>query len=119
MSYPRGTDTQSLVFEIVLTSLLVLVVLGAATQHRLLGPDAALPTTATIAAGGLVGIPVSGASMNPARSLAPALINDRWAHQWIYILDHSRRHPRVLLTYLLRGAQRSDEHEAAQGEQNT
>ena len=58
-TYPHGPTGQSLGMEILLTTLLVVVILHAATEHRLLGPDAALPTCATIAAAGFVGLAIS------------------------------------------------------------
>jgi glycerol uptake facilitator-like aquaporin len=105
--------------EILLTTLLVIVILNAATQHRLLGPSAALPTGATIAAAGLVGLSVSGASMNPARSLGPAIVAGIGAHQWIYVVG-----PligaliAVFVTLVIHGPPMRDEQAAAEGDEN-
>src|SRR5262245_4870042 len=64
----------SLPMEAALTFLLILVVLGTASRYSLIGTDAALAVGATIACVGLFAAPVSGASMNPARSLGPAVL---------------------------------------------
>jgi aquaporin Z len=75
---------QALAMEVVLTLLLVTVILNTATRHRLLGPDAALPVGATVALCGLFAAPVSGASMNPARSFGPALVSGDFDGYWAY-----------------------------------
>jgi MIP family channel proteins len=72
--------------EGILTLLLVTVVLGTADRHRIVGPDAALAVGATISLCGLVALPLEGASMNPARSLGPALVTGRLDEVWIYIV---------------------------------
>lgn len=77
----------SLIMEVLLSAALVLVILGtAAAGPRLVGHNAALAVGATIALLGLVGSPVSGASMNPARSLAPAIVGGNTHGFWIYLL---------------------------------
>ena len=119
MTYPHGPAGQSLGLEVLLTTLLVVVILNAATQHRLLGPDAALPTAATIAAAGMVGLAVSGASMNPARSLGPALIGGVSQDQWIYVVGPLIGAViAVALTIVCHGRPRREEHEAAEGDGN-
>lgn len=75
----------ALAAEIVTTMALVLVALGTATRHRVLGAQAAIATGGTIAACTLVARPISGASMNPARSLAPAVLSHTTGWLWIYI----------------------------------
>lgn len=76
----------ALVMEIILTCLLVTVILGTAHDTRLVGHNAALAVGGTIALAGLFASPVSGASMNPARSLGPALISGNLGDLWIYIV---------------------------------
>jgi MIP family channel proteins len=82
---PSGSAGQSFVLEAVLTFFLMFVITSVATDVRAVGQSAA------IAIGGVVGLealfagPISGASMNPARSLAPALVSGTWTDQWIYI----------------------------------
>jgi glycerol uptake facilitator-like aquaporin len=62
-------------YELLMTLLLVLVILGTAEQSRLVGPNAAIAVGATIVLDGFIGGPVTGASMNPARSFGPALVS--------------------------------------------
>ena len=82
---PAGSGLQSFVLEVVLTFLLMLVILSVSTGAKEKG------ITAGIAIGSVVGLeamfagPISGASMNPARSLAPALVSGNLEHVWIYI----------------------------------
>jgi MIP family channel proteins len=72
--------------EIVLTFILMLVVMAVATDARVSGPVAGLAVGATVAADALAAGPLTGASMNPARSFGPALAAGVWATQWIYWL---------------------------------
>ena len=75
-----------LVMEIVLTCLLTTVILGTAHDTRLVGHNAALAVGGTIALAALFSDPVSGASMNPARSLGPALVSGNVGSLWIYFV---------------------------------
>jgi aquaporin Z len=80
---PTGGLSESFVMETVLTFLLMFVILGVTT-----GPDrgfAGIAIGATVCLGALFGGPVSGASMNPARSLGPALFSGLWTPIWLYI----------------------------------
>jgi MIP family channel proteins len=83
---PAGSDAQSFVWEIVLTFLLMLVIMAVATDTRAVGEAAAIAIGGTVALGALFGGPVSGASMNPARSLGPALVGGELGALWIYLL---------------------------------
>ena len=76
----------ALVWEIVLTTGLVSVVQGTSSGAQQLGALAALGVGGYIALAGLWGSPVSGASMNPARSLGPALVLDDWNSWWAYLV---------------------------------
>jgi aquaporin Z len=76
----------ALVWELVLTTGLVSVILGTASGAQQLGPLAALGVGSYIALAGLWGSPVSGASMNPARSLGPALVLGDWTAWWAYLI---------------------------------
>lgn len=84
---PHYGLTQSLVMEIILTTFLVTVIIGTATGHKVVGPNAGIAVGATIVLSGLFADPVSGASMNPARSFGPAMLSGGSALDslWIYI----------------------------------
>ncbi len=82
---PRGSARQSFLLELVLTLLLMFVITSVATDVRAVGQAAAIAIGGTIGLEALFAGPISGASMNPARSLAPALISNSWTDQWIYI----------------------------------
>lgn len=82
---PSGSDGQSFFWEIVLTFTLMLVIMAVATDTRAVGEAAAIAIGGTVALGALVGGPVSGASMNPARSLGPALAAGELGDLWIYL----------------------------------
>jgi hypothetical protein len=66
-----------------LTFFLLTVILATATNHRLVGHNAALAVSGTIALDGLFAAPVSGASMNPAHSFGPALVDGQLGTYWI------------------------------------
>jgi aquaporin Z len=76
----------ALVWEIVLTTGLVSVIQGTSSGAQQLGALAALGVGSYIALAGLWGAPVSGASMNPARSLGPALVLNDWTSWWAYLV---------------------------------
>jgi aquaporin Z len=78
--------TTAMLWEAVLTTGLVSVILGTASGAQQIGPLAALGVGSYIALAGLWGAPVSGASMNPARSLGPALVLGDWTAWWAYLV---------------------------------
>ena len=78
--------TTAMLWELVLTAGLVSVILGTASGAQQIGPLAALGVGGYIALAGLWGSPVSGASMNPARSLGPALVLGDWTAWWVYLV---------------------------------
>jgi aquaporin Z len=82
---PGFTTTQAFVIETVLTLGLVSTILGTASTAQNLGPLSAVGVAAYIALAGLWASPVSGASMNPARSIGPALVSDHLRDLWIYL----------------------------------
>jgi glycerol uptake facilitator-like aquaporin len=86
VSTPHIASASALGFEVILTLLLVTVILGTADRHRIVGTEAALAVGATIALCGLVALPLEGASMNPARSLGPAIVTGRFTDLWIYVI---------------------------------
>ena len=71
---------------IVLTLLLMFTILNVATGAKEKGTTAGLAIGAVVGLGALFAGPISGASMNPARSLAPALVSGQLQHVWIYLL---------------------------------
>ena len=83
---PGISTWTALAWEALLTTGLVSVVLGTASGAQQLGSVAAFGVGGYIALAGLFGAPVSGASMNPARSLGPALVLSNWTSWWAYLL---------------------------------
>ena len=83
---PAGSDAQAFVWEVVLTFFLMLVIVAVATDTRAVGQGAAIAIGGVVALGALVGGPVSGASMNPARSIGPAVVSGDLAQLWIYLI---------------------------------
>ena len=83
---PGISTGAALAWEVLLTTGLVSVVLGTASGAQQLGPIAALGVGSYIILAGLFGGPVSGASMNPVRSIGPALVLGDWASWWAYLI---------------------------------
>ena len=83
---PGISTLTAMLWEIVLTMGLVSAILGVSSGAQQLGPIAAIGVGSYIALAGLWGSPVSGASMNPARSLGPALVLGDWTSWWAYLL---------------------------------
>jgi aquaporin Z len=77
---------QALLMEIALTGGLVSVILGTASSAQNVGTIGALGVGAYIALAGLWAAPVSGTSMNPARSFGPALVSGDWSDFWVYVV---------------------------------
>jgi aquaporin NIP len=80
-----GTIMQSFVLEVVITFLLMLIIIMVATGSKEVGTLAGIAIGAAVAVLALMGGPISGASMNPARSLGPALVSGNLEHIWLYI----------------------------------
>ena len=83
---PAGPALQSLIFEIMLTALLMFVILNVSVGAKERGLTAGIAIGSVIALEALFAGPISGASMNPARSFAPALVSQHLAHLWIYLV---------------------------------
>ena len=101
----HGVSTATaMVWEIVLTTGLVSVIQGTASGAQQLGALAAIGVGSYIALAGLWGAPVSGASMNPARSLGPALVLNDWTSWWAYLVGPIAGGAiAVGISYVLRG----------------
>ncbi|MEO6787144.1 MAG: aquaporin [Chthoniobacteraceae bacterium] len=82
---PSGTVSQSFVLEVLLTLFLMLVVLSVSTGAKEKGITAGLAVGALIGLEAMFAGPICGASMNPARSLAPALVSGHLEHLWLYL----------------------------------
>jgi aquaporin NIP len=76
----------ALLYEIVLTALLMFVIVAVATDTRAVGAGAAIAIGGTVALDALFGGPLTGASMNPARSFGPALAAGEWRDFWVYVV---------------------------------
>jgi aquaporin Z len=82
---PAGTEMQSLILEFILTFFLMLVIINVATGSKEQGMFAGLAIGSTVLLMAMFAGPVCGASMNPARSISPAIVSGHLEHLWIYI----------------------------------
>jgi aquaporin NIP len=83
---PSVGDGTALGYEIVLTAFLMFVITAVATDTRAVGAAAAIAIGGTVGLDALFGGPVTGASMNPARSFGPALAAGSWSSFWVYVI---------------------------------
>jgi aquaporin NIP len=83
---PSVSSGSALVYEAVMTGFLMFVIMAVATDARAIGAGAAIAIGGTVALDSLFGGGVTGASMNPARSLGPALVAGEWHQFWIYVV---------------------------------
>jgi MIP family channel proteins len=83
---PTIGSGSALLYEVVLTAFLMFVIMAVATDTRAVGAAAAIAIGGAVGLDALFGGPVTGASMNPARSFAPALAAGRWTAFWIYVI---------------------------------
>lgn len=81
---PAGSISQSFILETVLTAILMLVILSVSTGAKEKGVTAGITIGAVIAFEAMLAGPICGASMNPARSLAPAIVSGNLQHLWLY-----------------------------------
>jgi aquaporin Z len=116
----RGvTGTAAFFFEVVLTIGLVTVTLGTASGKNNVGPNAAIARGGYMAAVGLFAVFISGASMNPAQSFAPALVGNHWTYLWVYVLGPGVGAAiAVAFAWILRGPPTLAASRAAQGSSN-
>jgi aquaporin Z len=118
-NYPINTpggEWKSMVMELVLTAILVSVILNTATGGRSIGHNAAIAVGSTVALLGLFASPISGASMNPARTLGPDIVGNDYTGWWIYIVGPIVGAAiAVAIIGAVRGLPDKDELEAAEG----
>jgi aquaporin NIP len=99
----------ALVYEAVLSAFLMFVIMAVATDTRAVGAAAAIAIGGTIGLDALFGGPVTGASMNPARSFGPALVSGEWRDFWVYVVGPVAGAAIGALAYqLIRGPQSRD-----------
>ncbi|HTD41441.1 MAG TPA: aquaporin [Mucilaginibacter sp.] len=82
---PAGSDAQSFILEFILTFFLMLVIINVAKGSKEQGMFAGLAIGSVVGLEAMFAGPICGASMNPARSLAPALVSGHTEHLWIYL----------------------------------
>ena len=118
-NYPittAGGEWKSLVMEIALTAILVSIILNTATGHRSIGHNAAIAVGSTVALLGLFASPISGASMNPARTLGPDIVSTDYTGWWVYVAGPVIGAAiAVLIIATVRGLPGKEEREAAEG----
>jgi aquaporin NIP len=101
---PSGSQGQSFLWELVMSFFLMFVIMAVATDTRAVGEAAAIAIGGTIGLDAMFGGPISGASMNPMRSLGPALVSGDLHALWLYILAPVAGASLGALTYqLVRG----------------
>jgi aquaporin Z len=111
-----GGEWRSVVMEFILTAILVTVILNTATGYRSIGHNAALAVGGTVALLGLFASPISGASMNPARTLGPDIVAWDFTGWWIYVVGPiAGAALAVGVIGALRGLPGRAEEEAAEG----
>ncbi len=83
---PAGSEMQSFILEFILSFFLMFVIIHVASGSKERGMFAGLAIGATVLLEAMFAGPISGASMNPARSIAPAIASGNTEHLWVYIL---------------------------------
>ena len=99
VTVPRISVPGALLIEIVLTFFLMLVIMAVATDHRVASPAAGLAVGLTVGFDAMMGGPLTGASMNPARSFGPAIAAGSWTAHWLYWLGPLLGAALAVLTY--------------------
>jgi len=85
-TYPAGSDLQSFGFEVILTAMLMFVILAVSHGSKEVGLMAGVAVGGVVALEALFAGPITGASMNPARSLAPAVVGGNLTSIWVYLV---------------------------------
>ena len=119
-NYPISTpggEWKSLVMEAVLTAILVSIILNTATGSRSIGHNAAIAVGSTVALLGLFASPISGASMNPARTLGPDIVSTNFTGWWVYVIgDLAGAAIAAIIIGVVRGRPGKAEQAAAEGD---
>lgn len=84
-TFPSGTILQSFVLEIILSFLLMFVIITVSTGAKEKGITAGLAIGSVVLLEAMFAGPITGASMNPARSIAPAIVSGHFQHLWVYV----------------------------------
>jgi aquaporin NIP len=84
-TFPSGSDRQAFLWEAVLTFFLMFVIMAVATDTRAVGEAAAIAIGGTVGLDAMFGGPITGASMNPARSLGPGIVAGDLTSIWVYL----------------------------------
>nr|KJB69662.1 hypothetical protein B456_011G035800 [Gossypium raimondii] len=84
---PQGSDLQAFGIEFIITFYLMFIISGVATDNRAIGELAGLAIGATVLINVMFAGPITGASMNPARSLGPAIVSNHYKGIWIYLMS--------------------------------
>jgi MIP family channel proteins len=112
---PSGSDGQAFLWELILTFFLMFVIMAVATDTRAVGEAAAIAIGGTVGLDAMFGGPITGALMNPARSLGPGLISGDLTAIWLYLLAPITGAALAAVAYqILRGP-----HTPPEGEQTT
>jgi aquaporin NIP len=96
---PSVSSMRALVIELVLTALLMLVIMSVATDTRAVGAPAALAIAAAVGLAAIAFGPLTGASLNTARSFGPAVASGQWHDFWVYVVGPLLGAPLGALTY--------------------
>jgi aquaporin NIP len=103
---PSITAGRAVLVEAILTALLMLVIMSVATDTRAVGAPAAIAIAAAVALAAIAFGPLTGASLNPARSFGPALVSGQWRDFWVYLAGPLIGAPSGALLYqFIRGEQ--------------
>jgi aquaporin Z len=112
------TAWQAAAWEMVITTILVVVIISTAAEKAVVGRNAALAVGFTVACCGLFSSPLTGASMNPARSFGPQVAAQMWDGAWIYFLGPFAGAILATIICVVLHDRRSGERQTAEGEQN-
>jgi MIP family channel proteins len=114
-TFPSGSQGQAFLWELVLTFFLMFVIMAVATDTRAIGEAAAIAIGGTVGLDAMFGGPITGASMNPARSIGPALVSGNLHALWLYIVAPVAGASLAALTYQFVRGETTNASEPEQG----